>query len=440
MRKRLYWGVLPIVILLGMVAVADAQGGFTVVQESHSYAFNQELVFELALQSEEVIPAGGVELLYSIGPHSDVVNRRRPEYEPGKALTLRVRDRLDQGQIPPASTISYHWKITDEAGNTFETDEKSFVYMDDRFDWKSKTEGPVTIYWYGRADGERLLGVAVDALGRLENTIGYQMKLPINIVVYASKQDMQGAMSPRGQTFDEQIVTLGTVVAPDVMLLLNESDVDNTIAHELTHIVVGAETENPFAEIPAWLNEGLAMYNQNYVESGYTDTLDQAVRSGDLDTVRRLSARTGNPARVNLWYAEVWNLVDFLISTYGENKMAELLDVFSHGAYPDDALMKVYGFDRDGLTARWWESLGAEVPPSLRGKPGGEKEGEQSQATTIPEAPTQAPAATKPRPAQQPATPQPTGPLACCLGLLPMGLILFGGLRFRRRSSQEHVN
>lgn len=435
MGKRPYGVVLVIVMLLGMVAVVVAQGGLTVLAEDHSAAFNKELVFELAVQSEEPIPADSVELLYSIGPHSDVVNRRRPEYEPGKTLTLRVRDELEQGQIPPASTITYHWKIRDEAGDTFETDETSFVYMDDRFDWESRTEGAVTIFWYGPVDGERLLNVAVDALGRLEKTIGFQMELPINIVVYRNKQDMQGAMAPRGQTFDEQITTLGTVVAPDVMLLLNESDVDNTVAHELTHMVVGAATENPFAEIPAWLNEGLAMYNQNSVEPVYRDELRDAVRSSDLDTVRRLSARTGNVARVNLWYAEVWNLVDFLIDQYGEEKMAQLLDIFGRGAYPDDALMEVYGFDRDGLTALWWESLGAEAPPSLKSKvPTPPAAGAESRPTAVKEAPTQAAARPESAPPKQP---QPTGPLACCLGLLPAGLLIFGGLRFRNRRRGE---
>ncbi|MFQ5341654.1 MAG: peptidase MA family metallohydrolase [Anaerolineae bacterium] len=435
MRKRRYWVVLVIVMLLGMVAVVAAQGGLTVLEEDHSAAFNKELVFELAVQSEEPVPADSVELLYSIGPHSDVVNRRRPDYAPGRTLTLRVREGLEQGQIPPASTITYHWKIKDEAGNTFQTDESSFVYMDDRFDWKSKTEGPVTIYWYGRVDGERLLKVAVDALGRLEKTIDFQLETPVNIVVYSSKSDMQAAMAPRGQTFDEQIITLGTVVAPDVMLLLNESDVDNTIAHELTHMVVGAATENPFAEIPAWLNEGLAMYNQDSVEPAYRDELGDATRRGDLDTVRRLSARTGNVARVNLWYAEVWNLVDFLINQYGEEKMAQLLDIFGRGAYSDDALMEAYGFDRDGLTALWWESLGAEVPPSLKSKAPtpaetGPAPAEENQPPAVKEAPTQAPAAPKSAPPKQP---QPTGPLACCLGLLPAGILIFGGLRFRGR-------
>lgn len=438
MKEHHFWILLITILILGTVAaVTSAQGGFTVLQNTYSYAFNKELVFELALQSEEVIPADGVELLYSVGHKGDVVNRRRPEYEPGKTLTLRVRDELEQGEIPPASTITYYWKVKDAAGNVFETEPESFVYMDDRFDWQTKTEGPITVYWYGRTDGERLLEVALAALKRLEQTIGYQMEMPINIVVYRSKRDMQGAMAPRGETFDEQIVTLGTVVAPDVMLLLgSDPDVDNTIAHELTHMVVGAATENPFAEIPAWLNEGLAMYNQDFVKQVYSNVLEEAVRRRDLDTVRRLSAPTGNAARVNLWYAEVWSLVDFLISEYGEEKMAQLLAIFSQGAYPDDALMEVYGFDRDGLTARWWAWLGAEVPPSLQEKlpaqPEGGGEGERTQPPEVQEAPTQAPPPPKSRPAEQPSSP-PAGVLACCLGLAPLGLLLLGGLRFRNR-------
>ncbi len=178
------------------------------------------------------------------------------------------------------------------------------------------------------------------------------------------------------------------------------------------------------------------MYNQDFVESLYEDVLKDAVRQGDLDTVRRLSARTGDPSRVNLWYAEVWSVVDFLISEYGEEKMAALLTVFSRGAHPDDALMEVYGFDRDGLTARWWSRLGAELPPSLQEKlvppaaTGGETGG-QNQAPAEITQPTAAPAPdAQPEAAQ---SPPPTGLLACCIGILPLGLLIFGGLHFRRR-------
>jgi hypothetical protein len=181
------------------------------------------------------------------------------------------------------------------------------------------------------------------------------------------------------------------------------------------------------------------MYNQDYVEAGYDDALRGAVRNNDLDTVRRLSGRTGDASRVNLWYAEVWSIVDYLIRQHGEEKMAQLLKIFGRGADPDDALMEVYGFDRDGLTARWWDSLGAEVPPALQDEsataPGDDKgttESEQRPAPEVREAATQAPAAPESRPVEAPA-PQPTGALACCAGLLPLGLILLGGLRFRSR-------
>jgi len=415
-------------LLLGFAASVMAQEqGVQILQNSYSYTFNKELVFELALQSEQPIPEGGITLLYRIGD-SDVVNRRKAEFRPGKAVVARVIDDLDRGEIPPMSEIRYRWQIRDASGNVFKVEEQSFLYMDDRFEWRSKTEGPVTLYWYDGVDGERLLDSAVASLRRLEAVIGYELEMPVKIVTYKNKRDMDEATPPRGSIFDEQVVTLGTVVAPDIMLLHGtHSDVDNTIAHELTHMVVHAATKNPYAEIPAWLDEGLAMYNQNFLESVYSQVLQEAVREGDLDTVQRLNARTGNVARVNLWYAEVWSIIDYLIETYGEGKMAQLLEVFSHGAHPDDALMKVYGFDQRGLTERWWKHLGAKVqlpPLPTPTMPAG-----AVVATTVPTLTPVARAERKPLPSPTVAPPpaetrkRPPPTSVCGLGLLPLGLL-----------------
>ena len=417
-----------VLLLLGFAAGVMAQEqGIQVLQNSYSYAFNQELVFELALQSETPIPEGGITLLYRIGD-SEVVNRRKAEFQPGKAVVARVVDDVDRGEIPPMSEIRYRWEIRDASGNVFKIEEQSFLYMDDRFAWRSKTEGPVTLYWYDGVDGERLLDSAVTSLRRLETVIGYELEMPVKIVTYKNKRDMDAATPPRGSIFDEQVVTLGTVVAPDIMLLHGtHADVENTIAHELTHMVVHAATENPYAEVPAWLDEGLAMYNQNFVEPVYSRVLQDAVRKGDLDTVQRLNARTGNVARVNLWYAEVWSIIDYLIETYGEEKMAQLLAVFSRGAHPDDALTEVYGFDQRGLTERWWQHLGAKLQlPALP-------------TATAPAgalAPTAAPTVTPVARAQEQAPPPPTvapppaetrerppATSICGLGLLPLGLL-----------------
>jgi len=137
--------------------------------------------------------------------------------------------------------------------------------------------------------------------------------------------------------------------------------VEKTIAHELTHVVVHLATENPYAGLPAWLDEGLAMYNEGELPAGNREALEKAIRENRLISVRSLTAPTGKPEEINLFYGEAYSVVEFLLKTYGKEKMAELLAVFKEGADYDDALMRVYGFDQDGLDARWRESLG--LPP-----------------------------------------------------------------------------
>jgi hypothetical protein len=273
-------------------------------------------------------------------------------------------ERLERGEIPPGSEVEVYWRIEDAAGHRLQTEPITFTYMDDRFDWQQLARGKVTLYWYD-ADhdvGQRLLESALDSLARLEERIGIGPGQPIKIIVYQNKEEMEGALAFRGQVFEAHITTLGVVVAPDIVLLHGtHADVDRTIAHELTHVVVGVATENPYNDIPAWLNEGLAMYNEGDLRGGNQTALEAAVREDRLHSIRSLTAPTGKAEEVNLWYGEAYSVVEFLIQTYGKEKMAELLAVFKEGTPYDEAMIRVYGFDQDELDTRWRESLG--LPP-----------------------------------------------------------------------------
>jgi response regulator of citrate/malate metabolism len=59
-----------------------------------------------------------------------------------------------------------------------------------------------------------------------------------------------------------------------------------------------------------------------------------------------------------LSYAESYSIVDYLIRTFGKDKMFQLLDTFRQGSTYDGALQKVYGFDTAGLNTTWQKSLG----------------------------------------------------------------------------------
>jgi hypothetical protein len=373
MRRRFALLVLALVLLAGLSPLVLAQEGITVTANTYEYNFAEQIVFRLVAESSSEINA--IALMYRVGGEP-VTNRAYPEFNPAKQVEAEYVWRLQRGEIPPGSDIEYSWRIEDAAGKALETEPITFTYMDNRFTWESLTKSKIILYWYGsdQAFGRRLLDSAVESLTRLEENVGVELEKPVKIIVYQNKDDMEEALISRGAIFEEQIITLGTVVAPDIMLLHGtHSQVDRTIAHELTHVVVGLATENPYADIPAWLNEGLAMYNEGDLRGDNARALERGIRENRLISVRSLTSMTGNPDEINLFYGEAYSVVDFLLNTYGKEKMSELLLVFKEGSLTDDALMKVYSLDQDELEAQWRESIGA----LSQGEP---KESEEAEA------------------------------------------------------------
>ena len=86
----------------------------------------------------------------------------------------------------------------------------------------------------------------------------------------------------------------------------------------------------------------------------YTTFLNKAIAEGSLISVRSLSSPFSAYASESvLSYAESYNLIEFLISNYGRDKMLKLLNTFKQGSSYDGALEKVYGFDMDALNTLW---------------------------------------------------------------------------------------
>jgi hypothetical protein len=134
--------------------------------------------------------------------------------------------------------------------------------------------------------------------------------------------------------------------------------VEAIIAHELAHIVVGLAADNPFTDLPRWLDEGLAMFAEDDEPVDNLATLRRAVRRDDLLSVRSMSSYPGQAEMVDLFYGEAYSVVKFLVETYGRERMNAFLGVFAEGARQEEALQRAYGFGLDELDARWRESLG----------------------------------------------------------------------------------
>jgi hypothetical protein len=281
---------------------------------------------------------------------------------------------LKVGGLPPGSTVTYWWRVKDAGGNRVETAPAQVRYDDLRYQWRSLTEGKVNIYWYNgnEAFARELMSAAQQALERLAEDTGASLEEPAELYIYASAADLQGAMVYPQEWTGGVAFTRYSIMAIGIA----PSDIEwgkTTIAHELTHLVIHQMTLNPYNDLPIWLDEGLAMYNEGPPDPAFTNFLIQAIAKNSLISVQSLSSPfSAYAAEAYLSYAESYSLLEYLITTYGQGRMLELLNVFRQGSSYDGALEKVYGFDMDGLNGLWrdyvtkkYQSAAELAPPAL---------------------------------------------------------------------------
>ncbi len=166
-----------------------------------------------------------------------------------------------------------------------------------------------------------------------------------------------------GQAFpDQDIVIIG--ISPDDLAWGTDA-----IVHELTHVLVGHLTFSCLGDVPTWLNEGLAVYSEGELDKSSKDQLDQAIRDDTLLSVRSLSGGFSEVSdKAYLSYSESYSLVNFLIETYGQDKMTSLLVALRDGMTIDEALKQTYGFDVDGLEDAWRQAIEAQ-PRAVSAQP-----------------------------------------------------------------------
>jgi len=336
--------------------LVQAQSGLTILDSSSQAEFPSRLSFNLAAQSG--VDITDIRLCYTVDRASfaQVTSEVYIEFAP--ATTVDVNWTLEMvkiGGLPPGSSVNYWWAVEDASGGRIEMAPSRVQFEDNRYSWRSLTEGEVTIYWYkgDESFAQEIMLSAQQALTRLAEDTGAELEKPAKLYIYASTQDLRGAMIyPQEWTGGVAFTRYGIIaigIASD-----NLPWGKRAVAHELTHLVIHQMVLNPYNDLPTWLDEGLAMHTEGVLGPQFTTYLNKAIAEKGLISVRSLSSPFSAYAEQSyLSYAQSYSLVDFLISNYGQTQMLELLLTFRQGSSYDGALEKVYGFDMDGLDTLW---------------------------------------------------------------------------------------
>jgi hypothetical protein len=327
-----------------------------------TFAFPESATFSATLKSTSEITSVVLEYGTEQQTCGEVIAKAFPQFTPSESVEAEwVWDMRQSGSLPPGATIWWRWRYTDSSGAEFVSEEQSATWLDDTHDWQTISSGNLNLHYYGKDEtfAQTMLDAGLEGLRRNEEQAGLVSDEEMNVYVYPNYQDMQDAVlyEPSwtgGQAYsDFNIVIMG--------LSSNDSTWDkNTVIHELTHLLVGHFTFSCIGTLPGWIEEGLAMFSEGELASNMQSSLDQAISNNNLITLRSLTGGFSElPDKANLSYSQSYSVINFMINTYGQQKMTDLLIALRDAKPIDEALIEVYGFDTDGLDAAWRESVGA---------------------------------------------------------------------------------
>jgi len=349
-------------LLCSLAIPVQAQTGIQLISDTATLSFPNTATFKAEFKSGANITS--VVLEYGVDQLTcgTVIAKAFPQFTAAADVQVEwAWDMRQSGSIPPGATLWWHWLVGDANGAQFTSPTQTIIWLDSTHSWQVISGGNINLHYYdgGQTFGQTLHDAAAQALVRLSSDVGISSDKPVNIYIYANTSDLQASIlyAPSwvgGQAFPEtNIVIIG----------ISTDQLDwgkSTEAHELTHVLVGHLTFSCLGFIPTWLNEGLAMYGQGGPAAEQVTQFNQANSANQLLALSSLAGAFSDEAnRANLSYTEAYSVVNFLIKTYGRDKMTALLISLRDGNTIDQALQAAYDFDTNGLEDAWRASIGA---------------------------------------------------------------------------------
>ncbi len=340
-----------------------AGGSIEVIETNEEVDFPGNLDLSVTAQGDDKIVE--VRLFYrTVG--SRVWAYAYPSFIPSNRITASLNLTGEvSSYLPPGTEVEYYYEITDSQGNILRTYATVVEYTDTRFDWNEVKIGPLTLQYYDQpASRVRSVAKSLEAdLERLQRLLKLDQTNEIKGVIYARRSHTLDAFPQQSRTTTEQQIFQGFAF-PSRSLFLGLGMDRGLIVHETTHLLLSQAMGNNAQLIPSWLDEGFA---------SYMDPTVKVFSGGSLDSrtnpLRAMNTVTGTPHSIGSFYQKSLSVVAFMVNDFGEPSFQRFLGHLANGSTMDAALIEVYGFDVDGLDARWArESSGARAPaPSAPG-------------------------------------------------------------------------
>jgi hypothetical protein len=335
---------------------AGAAADVRVLRSGFESRFPQSMVF--TLEAAVLRPIKKVTVSYRVGGRPALVVGDAQVSQGTGQIRAEASLDLSRRYLPPGTALQFSWQVEDDRGEQFRSETFNATLDDKRFQWRQSRATNLELNW-SRGDaqfGQLLQQIAVTSLQRLAADAGVTIDRPVRVFVYGDLEEFRSASYRGGLEW-----VGGTYYPRENVILLyappNQQGLDiarRALPHELTHAVVHQVTDNPFGEVPQWLNEGLASRGEPRMQQEQADALASGIAEGRLMSLRALTgAFPVDSDEALLAYAQSYSAVTFLSERYGRQRLNALLQAYRAGVTPDEGLQQALGIDTAQLDAEW---------------------------------------------------------------------------------------
>ena len=347
---------------------ADENNNFTLQRVEHEFIFPKQIEFTLTGISEiEIVE---VILFYRIS-QTGTWQYIYPKTSGTKKIEATTAIATSgNSYIPSGVTFEYYFRVNNRDGDSFRTQTFKFDYLNPKHEWSKTTKGPLTIYSHGIPTQviDNLLNDANVKFPSIASLAGIREIKPFTAVIVNNPREASQTFPVISKTSTRERLYGGFAFKDYGVFLISGTDL-NVLIHESAHLIIGQGAESPLARIPAWLNEGLAMYFELPQDSRELSTRIASTQ-GKLKPIEHMDLIPGKTSEIRLFYAQSKSIVKYLLDRYGQKTMTELLHAMNEGERASKAMPKVYGVSLRQVDDDWRRSLNPEIKRNLLVDPG----------------------------------------------------------------------
>ena len=138
----------------------------------------------------------------------------------------------------------------------------------------------------------------------------------------------------------------------------------DTLSHEYTHFLLSSKSNN---NVPLWLHEGVAKYLESRWRSNekhLSPIMETVLADGllndymvELESMMPSFAKLKSAEDVQLAYAEVATMVDYMVHLKGDGAIAQLVEYLTQDRSIENALQSLFGLTLEEFQTQWKEHM-----------------------------------------------------------------------------------